>query len=472
MRRILTIFLLLLAQPLFAQSPAPLTPQELLLALIPIDTTNPPGNETRAAEWVRDYLQRFGIDSEILESAPGRGNLIARLRGKGEVEPVMLLGHLDVVPADPKEWNAPPLVPRIADGYLYGRGAIDMKGMAAMEIAAFVRLKEVEAKLKGDVLLVLVADEESGGKFGAEWLVEHHWDKIKSRFVFNEGSIGLKHGDIPLYAIQVAEKGVAWMKVTATGTSGHGSMPTRDNAVMNLMRALERVTRRPQPITATPIVEEFLSRLATHFSFPRSFLMRHFFSWPIRPLAGSLFGSALEKEKALNAMLRNTLVPTVLKAGGKTNVIPGEAVAELDARILPGETPEGFRQKVAKTAGAGVKVELLQESLATESPFHTPFFDALEAAILAHNPEALIAPYISPGATDNRFFRKKGITAYGLIPALITMEDLEGVHGKNERIPLVELQRGADILFDFIWKVQGDATVSPPAGEPDKPGPG
>jgi acetylornithine deacetylase/succinyl-diaminopimelate desuccinylase-like protein len=453
--------------PLCAKASQPLTPAELLQRMIPIDTTNPPGNETKLAEWIQAYLARFGIASEVLESAPGRGNLIARLKGSGEKEPILLLGHLDVVPADPAEWATDPFQPAIADGYLYGRGAMDMKGMVAMEVAAFVRLKSLESELRGDVILALVADEESGGKFGAQWLVENHWDKVQAAFVLNEGSIGLMREEIRLYPIQVAEKGLAWMKLSASGTSGHGAMPIRENAVLILMNGLERLSRTRQPILKTPIVDEFLKRLAARFSFPRSFLLRHFFSWPIRRSVDRFFAGKIEKEKTLNAMVRNTVTPTVLSAGNKTNVIPARAEAQIDARILPGETPEGFRQKVeAIVDDPRIKVELITQSLPTESPFQTPYFEALEATIRSQDPDALIAPYISPGGTDNRFFREKGIVSYGLIPAVITPEDLGGLHGKNERIPLAELEKGEQIILGFVWKLQGDPRIALPASAP------
>lgn len=443
--------------PAQATIPTELDTLSLLQKLIAIDTTNPPGNEVKAAEFVKEYLAGFGIPSEIIESAPGRGNLIARLPGTGKAEPLLLLGHLDVVPADPKEWKSPPLQPRIEGGYLYGRGALDMKGMVALEIQTFIRLKQEAIPLKGDIILALVADEEAGGKLGAGFLVEKHWDKVKAGYVFNEGSVGLERGDLHLYPIQVAEKGVAWMRLTARGTSGHGSMPTKDNAVAKLARAVDRIATWQQPIEETAIAQEFLSKLAEKFSFPRSFLMKHLFDWPIAPLVGRFFGASLEKEKILNAMLRNTASPTVLQAGNKTNVIPPEAVAEIDARILPGETPESYVEKVrARIDDPDIAIELLQANAANQSEFRTPYFAAVEAAIRKNDPEAVVLPFISPGATDNRFFRAKGALAYGIIPLLIKPEDVAGLHGKDEAIPVAELARGEKILWDLVTSFQAE----------------
>lgn len=445
-----------------ARAEQPTESLALLEKLIAIDTTNPPGNELKAAEFVRDYLAREGIASEILESAPGRGNLIARLPGSGKAEALLLLGHLDVVPADPREWKSPPLQPRIEDGYLYGRGALDMKGLVALQIRTFVRLKREAVKLDGDVILALVADEEAGGKLGAGFLVDKHWDKVKADYVFNEGSVGLARDGLHLYPIQVSEKGVAWMRLNARGASGHGSMPSADNAVAKLARAVDRIASWRQPIVETPIAARFLSGLAEKFSFPKSFLMRHLLDWPIAPLAARFFGGSLEKEKILNAMLRNTATPTVLKAGSKTNVIPADAVAEIDARILPGETPDSYVEKVrARIADPDIAIELIQANAANQSPFDTPYFAALEAAIRKHDPEAVVLPFVSPGATDNRFFRAKGALAYGIIPFLIQPKDLAGLHGKDEAIPVAELERGEKILWDLVVSLQAEKT--PPA---------
>ncbi|MCE9626172.1 MAG: M20/M25/M40 family metallo-hydrolase [Deltaproteobacteria bacterium] len=457
--KLLALFCLIaLASPGLRAEEVPLSTLDLLKKLISIDTTNPPGNEIAAAEFVKNYLAGFGIAAEIFESAPGRANLVARISGSGKREPLLLLGHLDVVPADPKEWKYPPFEATVEGDYLYGRGAIDMKSLVALEIQTFIRLKREAAKLEGDVILALVADEEAGGKMGAGFLVDQHWDQVKAKYVFNEGSIGFNRKGMHLYPIQVAEKGVAWMRLTAHGTSGHGSMPSRDNATVKLIRALNRLAKQRQPLEKTAIAQEFLTRLSEQFSFPRSFFMRHLFDWPISPIAVRFFGGTLEKEKILNAMLRNTVVPTVLKAGNKTNVIPAEAVAEIDCRLLPGETPEAFREKIRdRLDDPDISIDWIQENPASESDFHTPFFDAIEGALRKNDPQAVVVPLLSPGATDNRFFRAKGAIAYGIIPVMIQPEDLEGLHGKNERVPIPELQRGEKILWDIVLSLQTES---------------
>ncbi len=447
-------FICLSLLPNFSKA-APLSTQALLQKLIQFDTSNPPGNELKLAQWIQQYLAQFDIPSEIIESEPGRGNLIARLPGKNSEESLALLGHLDVVPADPKEWSVDPFAGKIEGQILYGRGSLDMKSLVVFEIASFIKLKQEKVPLKGDVILILVADEEAGGAKGAQFLTEKYWDKVRAKYVFNEGSVGLRKAPRNLYPVQVAEKGVAWMKLTARGPSGHGSVPRADNAVLRLIRGLNLLTQKPQPIFRTTIVEEFLRRASEGSSGFTAFLMRHFFTWPIRDIATREVGDALRGDKHLNAMIRNTLTPTMLQAGYKVNVIPSEATAFVDARILPGFTPEGFREWVEnQVKSLNIHAELITQSTPNESNFHTPFFNAIEKAIHQEDPSAIVAPYISAGATDSRFFRAKGAIAYGIIPFTLTPEELETFHGKDERVRLEELARGEKIFWNLLLEMQ------------------
>lgn len=433
---------------------------DLLRDLIRIDTSNPPGNETTAAEYVHNLLAREGIATEVIESAPGRGNLIARLKGEGTAEgsrkpSLLLLGHLDVVPADPKEWGLPPFSAEIRDGELWGRGALDMKGLAAMEIETFLRLHREKAKLAGDVILLLAADEEAGGTMGAEFLVNNHWDKIEAKYVLNEGSVGVRKLGMDLFPIQVAEKGVTWFKLTARGTSGHGSMPISDNAVAKLARAVDLLGTHRFPFEETAVLKEFLNRVAEELVWWKRLGIRLLFTPVIGPVTRYFVAGALSEEKAVRAVLSHTISPTMLEAGYKVNVIPAEASASLDARILPGETPEGFLQKVRALVGEGFDVTLIKGSIPNESDFRTDFFRVIEDAVRKQDAEAVTAPMISPGGTDSRFFREKGAIAYGLIPLLLTPEQVEGLHGKNERIPVEWVEKGTAIVYDIVKTMQG-----------------
>jgi acetylornithine deacetylase/succinyl-diaminopimelate desuccinylase-like protein len=257
----------------------------LLQELIRIDSTNPPGNEMAVACYLHDLFVAHGIESKVIESAPGRGNVIARLRGSGKKAPLILLGHLDVVPAKGEEWDLPPFAGRIEGGSIWGRGAIDMKGMVAIEVTAF--LEEARRSLAGDLVFVGVADEEAGGVFGAQFLIEHHWDDVRGAYVLNEGSIGMRQAGVTLYPIQVAEKGVLWLKLVAHGTAGHGSMPYADNAVVHLTRALNRLANIAPPVTVTPVVREFLRRRGARLPFPERLVSSPCRAWIVRSVPSS-----------------------------------------------------------------------------------------------------------------------------------------------------------------------------------------
>lgn len=448
------IFLLLSVASATARAEQRPETLRLLQDLIRIDTSNPPGNETEAASFVRDLLAEEGIDSELIESQPGRGNLIARLKGDGSRPTMILLGHLDVVPADPAEWEVPPFSGEIRDGEIWGRGALDMKGMVAMETVAFLRLKREQVPLAGDVILLLTADEEAGGHEGAEFLVKNHWDKIEAKYLFTEGSVGLLKEGLHVYAIQVAEKGVVWMKITSHGTSGHGSMPVQDNAVTRLAEGLARLARHRHPIIKTDVLAAFLGKISPHLPFLQRVGIRLFFAPVIGPLVQRIAAETLAEEKAMRAVLSDTITPTMLSAGYKVNVIPAEASASVDARILPGKTPEQFRKEVRAILGDGFDVELLTSSLPNRSDFETGYFRAVEEALVKIDPEAITAPMISAGATDSRFFREKGVTAYGIIPLLLTPEQVEGLHGKDERVPVDQLERGTEVIYDVVKRMQ------------------
>lgn len=422
----------------------------LLQNLIQIDSTNPPGNETAVANYLHEYLAGRGIESKVIESAPGRGNIIARIKGTGTKPPLILLGHLDVVPARPEEWDIPPFAGRVEDGVVWGRGAIDMKGMVAMEIIAF--LKAAGEKLEGDLVFVGVADEEAGGEYGAKFLIDKFWEEVKGGIVLNEGSIGLDQDGATLYPIQVAEKGVLWLKLTAHGTSGHGSMPYADNPVLHLTQALHRITHYQAPVTTTPVTREFLKRRSAKLPWPQRVVSRLLAIPGLDRIIGPLFRGEIAKHSRLYAMLTDTIAPTMLQAGYKVNVIPDEATATIDARLLPGQSREAFLKRLRKLAGPHVTIEVLSASEPTATDRNDPFYTMIEQVLRDANHEAVIAPYLSPGATDSRFFREKGVPCFGLIPVVVTPDELSGLHGKNERVKITQLELGTDILSDIIHR--------------------
>jgi acetylornithine deacetylase/succinyl-diaminopimelate desuccinylase-like protein len=447
-------FLLLFALPLHAVAQDAPT-LKILQDLIRIDTSNPPGNEIAAARYVHDLLKKEGIDSEIIESAPGRGNLIARLKGEGSKPAMILLGHLDVVPAQASEWSVPPFAAEIKDGQLWGRGALDMKSLVAMEIQTLIRLKRENVKLDGDVILVLAADEEAGGENGAEFLVDNHWDKLDAKYLLNEGSVGVHKMGLHLFPIQTAEKGVTWFKMTARGASGHGSMPSPDNAVLKLAEAVETVSNHVFPMEPTPVLKEFLYRIAEKLPWWKRWGIKLLFAPGIGPAARHFAAKALSGEKAVRAILSDTVSPTMLSAGYKVNVIPAEATAQMDARILPGETPEAFLEKIRELVEDDIEVDLITGGTPNATAFDTDFFRTIEYAVKKADPEAVTAPMISAGATDSRFFREKGVICYGLIPLLLDPSQVEGLHGKNERIPVDGVEKGTQVVYDIVVAMEG-----------------
>ncbi|MFQ5911528.1 MAG: M20/M25/M40 family metallo-hydrolase, partial [Thermoplasmata archaeon] len=347
---------------------------ELLSDLIRIDTTNPPGNETPAAELVADKLSDEGLKPEILESEDGRGSVVARIEGRGGRLSLLLLSHLDVVVADPSRWSVHPFSGDVKDGFVWGRGALDMKGMVAIEVAVMSLLARRGVRPRGDVLFASVADEEKGGRAGAGWLVENHLEKVKADYVINEGGgfsipVDGKH----VFLVQTAEKGIMWMRIRARGSPGHASMPgIGDNAILRMASVIQHLGTHRTPIKVIPVVKLFIETLSEERG---------------GRLAGKLVTSPLFVDRLLNsmskdskgvveairAMLRTTMAPTMVRGGVKENVIPSECEAVVDCRILPGQSKKSLLEEVDKALEGIEKLEIdfLQESLPSESPFDT-----------------------------------------------------------------------------------------------------
>ncbi|MFP5501474.1 MAG: M20/M25/M40 family metallo-hydrolase, partial [Candidatus Sericytochromatia bacterium] len=384
---------------LLSPAPAPAAPGEAvdkLQQLLRIDTTNPPGNEAEAAALVAGWLRAEGIEPRLYESAPGRVSVVARLEGSGEREPLLLLNHLDVVTADPASWKHPPFSGVIEDGALWGRGALDMKGLGVMQLVAFLELKRRGVKLKRDVIFCAVADEESGGEYGAAWLLEHHPEAVACSEVLNEGGSGLVGpSGAALMGIQTAERGHLWLRVTASGEPGHGSQHRPDAATHKLLRALARLEAAPPAYELIPETKAMLEAIAGTETGLRSLAIGAMTQPWLLPLIGP---RAVAAEPALAAMLGNTWNTTVLSAGSKVNVVPGTATAEIDVRILPGQTPEAvlawFKEALADP-------ELHVEATSAKAPSATrergPLYEALAAAAEAEYPGIRVVPVMTPG---------------------------------------------------------------------------
>jgi acetylornithine deacetylase/succinyl-diaminopimelate desuccinylase-like protein len=426
--------------------------RNLLIDLIKINTANPPGNELEAAKYLQKVFEREGISSTIYEPAPGRGNLVARIQGKGNGRPLVLLGHLDVVAANPAQWTHPPFTAEIADGYIWGRGAIDMKGMLAMEALALILLKRRGQTPDREVILAAAADEEAGSEQGVEWLLKQDIPGLQdAEYIINEGGEGKIDNGIPVYACQNGEKGVLWVKMKVHGTPGHASMPSKDNAIARMAVLLNRIGRYKPTVTLSETTRKFLAETAKargvrigHNSANldyslQLFLNRHF-----------------KSDRSVQAMMHNTISPTIIRAGDKTNVLPEVCEATLDCRLVPGETPTGFLKKLKDIVNdSAVEWEVLQAAEPTESPVNTELFSIIQKTVQRFNPKAIAVPYLSPGGTDSRFFRRRGITAYGFFPVILPETELQRMHGIDERISLENLEQGTRILFETAKAVAG-----------------
>jgi acetylornithine deacetylase/succinyl-diaminopimelate desuccinylase-like protein len=391
-----------------------------------------------------------GLAPELYESAPKRVNLLARLHGDGSKRPVLLYNHMDVVEADATQWSDDPFSGAVKEGFVRGRGAIDMKGMAVMQVLAMDLLKRHHPQRTRDIIFYAAADEEKGGALGTEWMIEHHWSKIESEYVWDEGGFGMRDffGPRPVFTVAVAEKQDLWLRVSARGTPGHSGMPHGDNAAETLVSALSRVMKINAKFVLHPIVRRMFSGLARTMAFPKSLLLAHLGN----PLAFHLARPALAADPMLSAMLRDTMSVTVLSSGGKENVIPDKAEAVIDARLLPGHDPDAFIALLTKLIDdARVSIEAIQSPHpATPSDTGSEFYKALAATLSSLFPESVTVPMLTPGTTDSCHFRRKGVQCCGLFPAVITPGELARFHGIDERISIENLVLGTRIIYETL----------------------
>jgi acetylornithine deacetylase/succinyl-diaminopimelate desuccinylase-like protein len=429
---------------------------ELLRALVRFDTTNPPGNEAECVEFLADTLRGAGVEPEVLSAAPGRANLVARLPGgDGAQAPLLLNGHVDVVAAEAGRWRHPPFAGEVHDGAIWGRGAVDMKHMVAMSVATVGLLARLGVPLRRDLKLAAVADEEAGCALGSAWLVDHHPDKVRAGHALGEvGGATFYLSGRPFYPVQVAEKGIAWLRASATGAAGHGSIPRDDNAVVRLSEFLARVGRRRLPLHPSPQVRRMLAALAAlqgragRAALPLLLHPR----WSNLVLRRGVRDPGLAR--LLSALLRNTASPTVVHAGTKVNVIPGRAEAELDGRIAVGSSEAELLAELRALAGPGIELELLAPSRPpTVTPPGDELFDVLAGVVAEHHPGAVAVPSVTPGFTDAKFWSRLGTACYGFAPVRLEPGDPDFAamfHGDDERVPVAGLQTGLRMLADVV----------------------
>lgn len=422
--------------------------------LLRIDTTNPPGNELAAARYIADAFDREGIAYELIESAPGRGNLVARLPGNGKKRPLLLNGHLDVVPVDREHWDHDPFAAVEADGCIWGRGTIDMKNMVTMSMMCLILLKRRGVVLDRDVIFAGVADEEAGSHYGALHLVEKHPELVDAEYVLNEvGGHTLFMGDTRFCPIQVSEKGICWFELRAKGEPGHGSMPHPHNAVVRLAEAVAKLGRTRLPQHNTAVVEAFLRRLAEAAPLPQRKLMPALLNSRMSgPLLSVMEKQDIDRAIGINAMLRHTASPTMLEAGRKVNVIPSEAAVRIDGRVLPGFGKQEFLREIRAVVGDDLEIDVIDHHDGTVFDDDTELYDAICRVINRHDPELVPVPYMIPGFTDSFAYGKLGATCYGFSPVRLTPElnFTRMYHGHNERIPVEGFRWGQRVLYELV----------------------
>jgi acetylornithine deacetylase/succinyl-diaminopimelate desuccinylase-like protein len=428
--------------------------------LIRINTTNPPGNETTAAAFIAQYLAKEGLKSEIFESAPGRGSVVSRLKGSGKKPNLLFLSHLDVVAANPSEWSVDPFAGLVKDGYIYGRGAYDMKGMTAVEVFTLLLLKRNNIPLKGDIVLAATADEEKGGEEGAGYLLKNHKEKVLCPYVLNEGgglAIPQKKGNV--YPVQTAEKGILWFKIKAKGTPGHGSTPnTADNAIIRMNKVITKLGEYKPETLYVPTLREFLSEVAK-------------INPEFEPQFSKLLGNPTKSEQILDELAKTdkalaeeirprtktTITPTIIHGGVKENIIPSECETVFDCRVLPGQSVEAalatIKGLLKDLDMEKLSFEIIQMHKGNESTTQTPLYSTISSVLKEFEPNCGVTPTLTTGGTDSRFFREIGSICYGFHPMRPDEpNDLleKRMHGIDERITIENLVFGTSIFYETV----------------------
>jgi acetylornithine deacetylase/succinyl-diaminopimelate desuccinylase-like protein len=421
--------------------------------LLRLDTTNPPGNETAAAELIASALRQDGIESTLVGRAPQRMNAVARLRGDGSRPPLLLNAHLDVVPAEPERWRHPPFSGALHDGWVWGRGAVDMKNMAAMSVSVLRALAREGARLRRDLIFCASADEEAGSHEGAAWLVDAHPELVRAEYGLGEvGGFSLHIASATFYPVQVAMKGVLWVTMRARGEPGHGSIPRPQSAVIKLAQAVARLGAQRLPAHSTPVVKRFVEGLGAGLKGPAKAALPLLGTETVGPLALRALGDT-PFARSFSALLSNTASPTVLRAGAKTNVHPSVAECVIDGRTLPGQTRESFLRELRAVVGPDVELEVNAEIAPTVFSADTPLFAQIARTLGELEPGARVVPYLVPGFTDAFAFQRLGCTFYGFAPLKLPRDGpafSELFHGHDERAPVEGFLWGLRALYRVV----------------------
>jgi acetylornithine deacetylase/succinyl-diaminopimelate desuccinylase-like protein len=423
---------------------------QLLQDLIRFDTTNPPGNEAECVAYIDQLLIAAGFQTVLLGGHPDRPNLIVRLSGRGDAPPLLLHGHVDVVTTANQKWTYPPFEGRVADGCVWGRGALDMKSGVAMMLAALLRAKAEGFVPAGDVVLAILCDEEAGSDYGAKYLVENHSEHFRGvRYAIGEGGgFAVYIGRIKLYPIMVTEKQLCTMKVVVRGAGGHGSMPVRGGAMAKLAGVLQKLDQHRLPVHVTPAARQTVEAMAQALSFPSNWVLRQTLNPMMTDPILALFGT---RRLAIDPLFRNSVAATVVDSGNRFNVIPSEISVELDGRLLPGCSPDQFVVELRRLIGPDATIEVTRDDPGTGEP-DMGWFGTLAEILHQADPEGTPIPLLSSGVSDARFFRRLGIQTYGFTPMQLPphLKPWELMHSPDERVPVSAMQFGTDAIYEVL----------------------
>jgi acetylornithine deacetylase/succinyl-diaminopimelate desuccinylase-like protein len=422
-------------------------PAELLQNLIRFDTTNPPGNEAQCVSYINSLLTDAGFETTILAKDPDRPNLIARIKGQGTAPPLLLYGHVDVVTTTNQNWTHPPFEGKVVDGYVWGRGALDMKGGVTMMLAAFLRAKAEGLTPGGDIVLAILSDEEAGSDYGASYLVENHAEQFKGiRYAIGEfGGFPLYIGQRKFYAIQVAQKQFCWMKLILRGPGGHASNPVRGGIMARLAKLLQSLDQHRLPVHVTPVARQMLESIAAAAPSPMSSAFLQLLDPALTDAILDQFGP---QGSMFDAMLHNTVNATVVQGGEKINVIPGEITLKLDGRLLPGYTFDDMVAELCPIIGDDIELELIRYDPGPPEP-DMGLFDTLTGILYKADPAAISVPLLLTATTDATYFARLGIQTYGFIPMNLPEEFIffNLIHAADERIPVEAVTFGTDVVY-------------------------
>jgi len=431
-------------------------PVAVLQDLIRLDTTNPPGNEAAAVRLVQDVIEAAGIETTILSKDPDRPNLIARIEGKDDYHPFLMQGHVDVVTTADQVWEHDPFAAEIIDGFLWGRGTLDMKGAVVMMLHAFVRLAESGSRPAGDVILAVLSDEENSGHYGAKFLVDEHPELFEGvkHCIGEFGGFPFPLGGTRFYPIQVAERLSIRYELTISAEGGHGSMPRRGAAMAKIGKLLTALDRKRMPVHISAATRLMVEGMVEHTSGAIQRVLRMLLNERTADAALRLLPGQLG---VLEPVFRNTVSPTIVRGGDKHNVIPAEIKVTLDGRMVPGSSPEEMTDELRRLIGPNIEIDYAVDGKPGRAEPDLELFPLLADVVRRRDPDAVPVPFMMPAVTDGRWFAELGIQPYGFTPLLLPdgFEFQKLTHAANERIPVAAVEAGAEMVFDLLNRYPG-----------------